>query len=56
MWLSLKDDGAGGVDPGRGSGLDGIRDRVEALGGSFEVSSSAGDGTLVQVALPLHPT
>jgi signal transduction histidine kinase len=53
VWLSVKDDGAGGADPGRGTGLLGIRDRVEALGGSFEVSSSPNTGTLLQAAFPL---
>jgi signal transduction histidine kinase len=54
MLLTVEDDGVGGADPVRGSGLVGIRDRVEALGGSFEVSSPVGEGTLVQVALPLQ--
>jgi signal transduction histidine kinase len=53
VWLSVEDDGAGGADTGRGTGLLGIRDRVEALGGSFEVSSSPNAGTLLQVAFPL---
>jgi signal transduction histidine kinase len=55
MWLEVQDDGVGGADPARGSGLVGIRDRVEALGGTFEVSSPVGEGTLVQVTLPLLP-
>jgi signal transduction histidine kinase len=53
MRLSVQDDGVGGADPARGSGLVGIRDRVEALGGSFEVTSPVGEGTLIQVALPI---
>jgi Signal transduction histidine kinase len=53
--LSMRDDGVGGVDPVRGSGLIGLRDRVEALGGSIDVSSPSGDGTLVLVTLPVHP-
>jgi signal transduction histidine kinase len=53
MWLEVQDDGVGGADPARGSGIVGIRDRVEALGGTFEVSSPVGGGTLVQVTLPL---
>ncbi|MDT7651502.1 MAG: hypothetical protein QOI36_2908 [Pseudonocardiales bacterium] len=53
MRLSVQDDGVGGADPARGSGLVGIRDRVEALGGSFEVTSPVGEGTLIQVALPV---
>jgi signal transduction histidine kinase len=54
LHLSVRDDGAGGADPGRGSGLIGLRDRVEALGGSFEISSPPGDGTLIGVELPLQ--
>jgi PAS domain S-box-containing protein len=51
--LSIRDDGIGGADPERGSGLIGLRDRVEALGGTIEVESAAGSGTAVVVALPL---
>ncbi len=42
LHLSIRDDGVGVVDPARGSGLIGLRDRVEALGGSFEVSGPPG--------------
>jgi signal transduction histidine kinase len=52
--LSIRDDGVGGADPRRGSGLTGLRDRVEALGGAIDVSSPAGEGTLVVVDLPLE--
>jgi signal transduction histidine kinase len=52
--LSIRDDGAGGADPREGSGLVGLRDRVEALGGSIEISSPAGRGTDVVVELPLE--
>jgi signal transduction histidine kinase len=54
LHLSIRDDGAGGADPARGSGLIGLRDRVEALGGSVEVSSPPGQGTLILVRLPLR--
>jgi len=54
LHLSVRDDGAGGADSARGSGLIGLRDRVEALGGSFEISSPPGRGTLVGVQLPLR--
>jgi signal transduction histidine kinase len=54
LHLSVRDDGAGGADPARGSGLIGLRDRAEALGGSLEVSSPAGQGTLIRVELPLR--
>ncbi len=52
LHLSIRDDGVGGVDPARGSGLIGLRDRVEALGGSFEVSGPRGEGALILVQLP----
>jgi signal transduction histidine kinase len=52
--LSVRDDGVGGADPARGSGLAGLADRVEALGGSFRVYSAAGAGTHVTVDLPLE--
>jgi len=54
LHLSIRDDGAGGADPARGSGLIGLRDRAEALGGSLEVSSPPGEGTLMLVQLPLR--
>jgi signal transduction histidine kinase len=53
LHLSIRDDGVGGADPARGSGLIGLRDRVEALGGSIEFSSPPGKGTLILVRLPL---
>jgi signal transduction histidine kinase len=46
------DDGVGGADPRRGSGLTGLRDRIEALGGAIEITSPAGEGTTIQVTLP----
>ncbi len=49
----VTDDGAGGAALGSGSGLIGLRDRVEALGGSLDVLSPAGGGTLLGVELPL---
>jgi signal transduction histidine kinase len=51
--LSVCDDGAGGADPTRGSGLLGLKDRVETLGGTITVQSPIGAGTTVQVELPL---
>jgi signal transduction histidine kinase len=54
LHLSIRDDGAGGADPARGSGLIGLRDRAEALGGSLKVSSPPGEGTLILVQLPLR--
>jgi signal transduction histidine kinase len=52
--LSIRDDGAGGADPGRGSGLIGLRDRVEAMGGTLVVESPVGAGTSLHVALPVR--
>ena len=51
--LRVSDNGSGGADPAVGSGLTGIRDRIEALGGSLAVSSPRGQGTVLDVALPL---
>jgi signal transduction histidine kinase len=51
--LSIRDDGVGGADPASGSGLIGLRDRAEALGGSLDVNSPPGAGTLLVVRLPL---
>jgi signal transduction histidine kinase len=47
------DDGDGGADPVRGSGLVGLKDRVEALGGTITVYSPVGAGTALNVELPL---
>jgi signal transduction histidine kinase len=51
--LAIGDDGVGGADPVEGSGLTGIRDRAEALGGSLAVHSPRAEGTALFVALPL---
>ena len=53
--LSIRDDGVGGADLKHGSGLIGLRDRVQALGGTIEVSSHPGEGTSIVVELPLQP-
>jgi signal transduction histidine kinase len=52
--LSIRDDGVGGADPRHGSGLIGLRDRVEALGGTMKLDSAAGSGTSLVVTLPLE--
>jgi signal transduction histidine kinase len=54
VWLSIRDDGIGGADPAGGSGLVGLRDRVEALGGSIRVRSRPGKGTHITAELPLE--
>jgi signal transduction histidine kinase len=53
-WLTVvvADDGIGGADPSRSSGLRGLADRVEALGGSLAVKSPRGGGTRVTAELP----
>jgi len=50
--LSVSDDGVGGADPARGSGLVGLRDRVEAVGGTLIVRSRSGVGTSLIAELP----
>lgn len=52
--LSIRDDGSGGADPTRGSGLIGLTDRVDALGGTIEVESPVGQGTTLLITLPLR--
>ncbi|QUC61189.1 PAS domain S-box protein [Streptomyces sp. A2-16] len=51
--LTVRDDGVGGAEPGSGSGLIGLIDRVEAIGGKLAVSGLPGEGTTVDVRLPL---
>ena len=53
LTVQVRDDGAGGADASRGSGLTGLRDRVEAVGGSMTVDSPAGSGTVLTVLLPI---
>ncbi len=50
--LEVADDGVGGADAGRGSGLRGLTDRVEALGGRLGFSSPPGQGTIVRAEIP----
>jgi signal transduction histidine kinase len=54
LLLFVRDDGVGGADAARGSGLVGLTDRVEALGGSIRVSSRPGKGTQIAVELPVE--
>jgi signal transduction histidine kinase len=51
--IRVSDDGRGGADPGAGSGLVGLKDRIEALGGRFSVRTAADAGTTVHAELPL---
>jgi PAS domain S-box-containing protein len=50
--LAIRDDGIGGADPAEGSGLVGISDRIEALGGTFELASPTGSGTTLLIEIP----
>ncbi len=50
--LKISDDGNGGADPANGSGLIGLVDRVEAVGGHLSVSSPAGVGTSLAATIP----
>ena len=54
--VDVSDDGAGGAAVGAGSGLIGITDRVEALGGEFVVRSEQGSGTTLMARMPLQPS
>jgi signal transduction histidine kinase len=53
LQVSIRDDGLGGADPARGSGLIGLTDRVQALGGTLSVLSPPGQGTTIRAQLPL---
>ena len=50
--VEVLDDGVGGADPRRGTGLRGLEDRVAALRGSFDVENPAGGGTRVLAEIP----
>ena len=54
LHLSIRDDGIGGADAAKGSGIAGLRDRVEALGGSLSVSSHPGTGTELHATIPFE--
>jgi signal transduction histidine kinase len=54
LHVSVRDDGVGGADPSRGSGLLGLIDRVEALGGTIAVTSPPGEGTSMTLELPVR--
>jgi signal transduction histidine kinase len=53
---SVADDGVGGANPAAGSGLRGLGDRLDALGGTLSVHSPRGGGTIVRACVPLQTT
>ena len=55
LLVEIVDDGSGGADQSSGTGLRGLADRVDALGGRFEVESPPGAGTRVSARLPVPP-
>jgi signal transduction histidine kinase len=50
--VEIRDEGSGGVDPARGSGLSGLADRVSALGGTLEIDSPVDVGTTIRARIP----
>jgi signal transduction histidine kinase len=54
LHLSIRDDGIGGADSAKGSGLTGLIDRVEAVGGKMAISSQPGSGTSLLVEIPVE--
>jgi signal transduction histidine kinase len=54
LHLSIRDDGIGGADAAKGSGITGMRDRVEALGGTLSISSHPGTGTALHATIPFE--
>lgn len=53
LHVEISDDGVGGADRGRGTGIEGLHDRVAALGGTLTVDSPPGQGTLVMAVIPI---
>jgi signal transduction histidine kinase len=53
LHLAVQDDGVGGADVSRGSGLVGLKDRAEAIGGTMAIDSPRGGGTSIKIELPL---
>jgi signal transduction histidine kinase len=52
--IEVRDDGVGGAAADGGSGLRGLADRVEALGGRLELESPLGEGTTLRAEIPVH--
>ena len=55
LQVEIRDDGVGGARAARGSGLEGLRDRVEAVGGTLRIDSPAGKGTRLSASIPAAP-
>jgi signal transduction histidine kinase len=53
LHLSIADDGIGGADSSKGSGIVGLKDRIDVLGGKLTVNSPAGNGTAIEVTIPV---
>ncbi len=53
LHVEVADDGVGGADPAKGTGLLGLADRLEVLGGGLDVHSPQGEGTRIRARLPL---
>jgi signal transduction histidine kinase len=53
LYLSIRDDGIGGADARNGSGLIGLKDRIEALGGHLQITSPPGSGTSLHITIPV---
>ncbi len=53
LQLAIRDDGMGGADPGRGSGLVGLSDRIQALGGTLAITSPTRGGTTLLIQVPV---
>ena len=52
--VTIVDDGRGGADPRRGSGLQGLVDRIGAVGGTLTIDSPPGGGTVLHARIPAH--
>ncbi|HXB50242.1 MAG TPA: hypothetical protein VNW50_20970, partial [Streptosporangiaceae bacterium] len=55
LHIHIRDDGRGGADFTHGTGLIGLKDRAEALGGHLHLHSPPGAGTALEIELPLEP-
>jgi signal transduction histidine kinase len=54
LLVSVHDDGIGGADSSKGSGLIGLKDRVEVLGGDMQITSLRGRGTSLHIVIPVE--